>query len=73
MNLQIDEAAREYYRNYTYTNAEGKEQNLPESRREQYINEASILNYLQKRYATRSAARAAQGKNLPKPTFTPTA
>lgn len=66
MHLDIDEAAKAFYRNYTYTNAEGKVLNLPEARREQYTNEASILNFLLNRYKIRSSARAAQGKKLTK-------
>lgn len=69
MDVTIDEGARVFFRDYTYTDAAGKTLHLPEDTQTQYVNEASILNMFRRVYQRQVMARAANGKRKPKKEF----
>ena len=61
MDVTIDEDARLFFRDYTYTDDSGKERHLPDEAQSQYVNEASILNMFRRVYQRQIMARAANG------------
>lgn len=69
MDVVIDENAKEYFRDYTYTDNAGKALHLPEDTQRQYVNEASILNMFRRVYQRQVTARAANGKRKTKKEF----
>lgn len=64
-----DEAAKSFFREYTYTNESGKEMHLPEDTQRQYANEAAILNMFRRVWQRQTAARAANGNRKTKKDF----
>lgn len=69
MDVTIDEEARVFFRDHTYTDKNGKERHLPDEAQSQYVNEASILNMFRRVYQRQVMARAANGKRKPKKEF----
>lgn len=69
MDVTIDEDARVFFRDHTYTDNSGKERHLPDEAQSQYVNEASILNMFRRVYQRQVMARAANGKRKPKKEF----
>lgn len=69
MDVTIDERAREFFRDHTYTDGQGKPQHIHEDTQAQYVNEASILNMFRRVYQRQVMARAANGKRKPKKEF----
>lgn len=69
MDVTIDEDARVFFRDHTYTDSQGKPQHIHEETQAQYVNEASILNMFRRVYQRQVMARAANGKRKPKKEF----
>lgn len=69
MDIVIDEDARMFFRDYTYTDESGKERHLPEDTQRQYTNEASIFNMFRRVYNRQIVARATNGKRKTKKEF----
>lgn len=69
MDVVIDEDARMFFRDYTYTDESGKERHLPEETQRQYTNEASIFNMFRRVYNRQIIARATNGKRKTKKEF----
>ena len=69
MDIVIDEDARMFFRDYTYTDESGKERHLPEDTQRQYTNEASIFNMFRRVYNKQIVARATNGKRKTKKEF----
>ena len=69
MDVTIDEDARLFFRDYTYTDDSGKERHLPDEAQSQYVNEASILNMFRRVYQRQMMARAANGHRKTKKDF----
>lgn len=69
MDVTIDEDARVFFRDHTYTDGQGKPQHIHEDTQAQYVNEASILNMFRRVYQRQVMARAANGKRKPKKEF----
>ncbi len=69
MDVKIDEDARVFFRDHTYTDDSGKERHLPDEAQSQYVNEASILNMFRRVYQRQMMARAANGHRKTKKDF----
>ena len=69
MDVTIDEDARAFFRDHTYTDDSGKERHLPDEAQSQYVNEASILNMFRRVYQRQMMARAANGHRKTKKDF----
>ena len=69
MDVVIDDKAREFFKEYTYTDKSDEERHLPEEIQLQYVNEASLLNMFTRVYYKQIEARIGNGKKVQKKAF----
>lgn len=67
--VERNEEAVAYFRDYTYTDEQGNERHLPEEAQQQYVVEASVIDMLRRVEERQRTARAASGKRKTKKEF----